>query len=192
MFTLHKPRILEIIIMRSVQHLKQRVNQNLQNIAFDRLQIAQTVSTRRCIQNRLIFLFYTLPTTTCNGKLTKDSIINCELFPYILSQDNMSIHIINSIVIFLLCCFEFGFVIQMQNFAIFFFFFIYTNFMYKTMHCMEKIRTKVLFLEQFYLLKVANFTLLCLKILIINIVVNNTVNHLYCRFIRYNIHMQIV
>ena len=50
MFTLHKPRILEIITMRSVLYLKQRVNQNLQNIAFDRLLISQTVSTRRCIQ----------------------------------------------------------------------------------------------------------------------------------------------
>ena len=57
---------------------------------------------------------------------------------------------------------------------------------------MEKIRTKVVFLEKFYLLKLANFMLLCLKILIINIIVNNTANYLYCRFIRYKIHMQIV
>ena len=32
----------------------------------------------------------------------------------------------------------------------------------------------------------ANFILLCLKILIINIIVNNTANHLYYRFIRYS------
>ena len=35
----------------------------------------------------------------------------------------------------------------------------------------------------------ANFMLLCLKFLIINIIVNNTTNH---RFIRYKIHMLIV
>ena len=31
--------------------------------------------------------------------------------------------------------------------------------------------------------------LLCLKILIINIIVNNIANHLYCKFIRYKIRM---
>ena len=48
----------------------------------------------------------------------------------------------------------------------------------------------------FFLIRTTNssifqsgYMLLCLKILIINIIVNNIANHLYCKFIRYKIRM---